>query len=441
MKKIQKTLVAIFALMLFNFASALEIVDVKSNYWAGQEIIHAIQNGFIYVVDGNKFKPEDSITRSDFVTALLKVIRRQDESVTQKTSFKDVNNLTPNKKSVMLSEQIRLAFGYPDKTFKPNVAINHNETMSMIANITTGDYKASDITLFKDYEEIPIWARRAYIKNVANDLYVNHPDEYSFTPSKNLTRAEAAVLFDKISANLDKIKDSYRNLYDDLSSLDNSNGNGNDNNSNYLDFDKSEFIANNTLGLAPFSTNNKVVLYNNKNIIEGGNILIGTNLGLVKTRKDLVGDQYIFTAPNDVYSNEGTFLYPKGTEFYARVFRIGYSAWRSKAEKSRFVFYKYSLPDGSSYDMAGVPFTKNDKIVYVNNIKNPKKAKSLADSKSTNKKYLIECAHQMAPLTEFDIKTNKTIYILLTADMVLPKSEQYLDLRTEKSLLDDEDLL
>ena len=61
--------------------------------------------------------------------------------------------------------------------------------------------------------------------------------------------------------------------------------------------------------------------------------------------------------------------------------------------------------------------------------------------KSTNKKYLIECAHQMAPLTEFDIKTNKTIYILLTADMVLPKSEQYLDLRTEKSLLDDEDLL
>ena len=97
MKKIQKTLVAIFALMLFNFASALEIVDVKSNYWAGQEIIHAIQNGFIYVVDGNKFKPEDSITRSDFVTALLKVIRRQDESVTQKTSFKDVNNLTPNK--------------------------------------------------------------------------------------------------------------------------------------------------------------------------------------------------------------------------------------------------------------------------------------------------------------------------------------------------------
>ena len=29
-----------------------------------------------------------------------------------------------------------MAFGYPDKTFKPYRNINHNETMAMIANIT-----------------------------------------------------------------------------------------------------------------------------------------------------------------------------------------------------------------------------------------------------------------------------------------------------------------
>ncbi len=429
MKKIQRLFAVVLAVMFFHSVQALEIVDVKSDYWAGQEIVHAIQNGYIYVVDGNKFKPEGTMTRSEFVTALLKVIRRQNEPVVERTTFKDINNNTPNLKSVVLSEQIRMAFGYPDKTFKPSRNINHNETMSMISNITKGDYVASDISAFSDHDEIPIWARRAYIKNVANGFYVNHPDALSFTPKNNLTRAEAAVLFDKIAANLDKVQDKYRDLYDSLSSGD---GNG------LYDFDKAEFIAENTLDLAPFATNNKVQIYDTKKIIEAGNILIGTNMGLVKTRSDYVGDEFVFTAPNDVYTTQGTFLYPKGTEFYARVEKLGYSAWRSKGERSRLVFHKYSLPNGETYDMAGVPFTKNDKIVYVNSVKSPRKAKSLAQYKGSQKEYLIKVAHQMAPLTEFNIKTGKTIYILITGDMVIPQSEEYFNLRTKKSVLEEE---
>ena len=64
----------------------------------------------------------------------------------------------------------------------------------------------------------------------------------------------------------------------------------------------------------------------------------------------------MFSAPEDLYTKEGTFVFPKGTEFYARVDKIGYSAWRSKPERSRIVFHKYSLPTGETYDMAGVPF-------------------------------------------------------------------------------------
>ena len=432
MKKFQKILVVMFALILTNIANALEIVDVRSDYWAGQEIVRAIQNGYIYVIDGNKFKPEDNMSRSEFVTALLKVIQRQDEEIIQRTSFKDIDNLTPNKKNITLSEQIRMAFGYPDKTFKPNIAINHNETMSMIANITNAQYVAGDITRFSDYKEIPLWARRAWIKNVANGLYVNHPDLLSFTPNKDLTRAEAAVLFDKIANNLDKVKDQYRDLY-------NSAMNNEDEEDNGLDFDKSVFIAENTLDMVSFAPNNKVQVYDNKKIIEAGNILIGTALDVVETRKDLVGHEYRFTAPNDVYSTQGTFLYPKGTEFYARVDKIGYSDWRSKPETSTVVFHKYSLPSGETYDMAGVPFTKDDKVIYVSDIKNAKKAKKLSNYKMSQKEYLIAVAHQKKPLMEFNIKSGKTIYILLTGDMVIPQNSEYLQLRTKKSLLEEKD--
>lgn len=421
-----KTLLAVSLVMLgVNFANALEIVDVKADHWAGQEIIRALQNDYITVVDGNRFAPEETMTRSEFVTALLKVIRRQDEPIIQNTSFKDINDNTPNEKDIILSEQIRMAFGYPDKTFKPNVAIDHNETMSMIANITKADYSAADITGFDDFNSIPLWARRAYIKNVANGLYINHPDPDMFTPKNKLTRAEAAVLFDKIVSNVGKVKDKYRDLYNQLTG---NNGLG-------FDFDKSQFIKDDSLSLATFAQNNKVGIYDNKKVIAAGNILIGTNLDKIKSRKDYVGQEYCFVAPNDVYTLQGTFLYPKGTEFYARIEKMGYSAWRSRPEASMPVFRKYVLPSGESYDMAGVPFTKNGKVVYVNDVKTIKKAKKIAKVKSDGKEYLIDVAHQVAPEFDYKIKAGKTMYILLTDDMVIPQDETYLNLRTKDTVL------
>ena len=92
MKRFQKLLVVTIAILLGNFASALEITDVKSNYWAAQEIIHSIQNGYIQIIDGDKFKPEAPMPRSEFVTSLLKVIRRQNEPIVHKSIFKDINS-------------------------------------------------------------------------------------------------------------------------------------------------------------------------------------------------------------------------------------------------------------------------------------------------------------------------------------------------------------
>lgn len=436
MKKIQKLLVITLALFMFNVANALEIVDVKSDYWAGQEIVHSIQNGYIYVVDGNKFKPENPMPRNEFVTGLMKVISRNNEPIEDKTSFKDVNNTTPNKRSIMISEQIKIAFGYPDSTFKPAQDITHNEVMALIANITNGDFSAYDITNFKDYKDIPLWARRAYIKNVANDIYVNHPDALKFTPNAKLTRAEAAVYFDKIANNLDKVKNEYKDVFEKTPMV--------EDDTDYSDVDdnlgnQSQFLGDQTLGLVNFATNNRVKIYDNKKIIEAGNIIVGVDMDPVKTRKDLVGHTYVYTAPNDVYTKEGTFLYPKGTEFYARCMKIGYSAWRSKPERSTLVFYKYSLPNGESYDMAGVPFTrKGEDVVYAsaNGGKSVKKALTVTNYKNAGKQYLIDTAHQMSPLTEFNIDRNKVIYILITGDTVFPQDSSYINHRTEPSLLE-----
>ncbi|MBR1617793.1 S-layer homology domain-containing protein [bacterium] len=417
MKRFQKLLIALIAIFAFQSAQALEIVDVKANYWASQEIIHAIQNGYIYVVDDNKFKPEGTMSRAEFVTALLKVIGRQNDEVKDKTNFKDLKSSTPMLKDIMLSEQIRMAFGYPDRTFKPNRPITHNETMAMIANITKDDYKAQDISTFKDYKSIPIWAERAYIKNVANGLYVNHPDEMKFTPSNTLTRAEAAVLFDRVSKNLDKFLEKYRNIYDNLD-----------------DLSYAKFLGADTLDNVEFAPNHAVRVYDTKKVIEAGNIIIATDITRVRSRKDYVGDVYTFTAPNDVYSTQGTFLYPQGTEFYARDEKKGYSAWRSRREKSNVVFYKYTLPSGQTYDMAGVPFTNNGKLLYVGDVKKTKKAKVLNYTESDDKNFLLDCAHQSNPVIDYKLLEGKTIYVLITGDLIIPQNDEYINKRTKKSL-------
>ena len=58
----------------------------------------------------------------------------------------------------------------------------------------------------------------------------------------------------------------------------------------------------------------------------------------------------------------------------------------------------------------------------------------------SQKEYLIAVAHQMSPLMEFEIDKNKTIYILLTGDMVIPQTDDYLMLRTKKSVLEEDNI-
>ena len=67
MKKFQKLLVVTIAILLMNVAHALNIVDVREDYWAANEIVRALQNGYINVIDQNKFVPEGTMSRAEFV--------------------------------------------------------------------------------------------------------------------------------------------------------------------------------------------------------------------------------------------------------------------------------------------------------------------------------------------------------------------------------------
>ena len=211
MKKIFCLLVLGLLIFNINTACALEVNDVQNDHWAAAQIANALNKGYMGFESGYNFAPDSTIKRSEFVHSLLKVIRSDDIMTDGSTNFKDVDSSTQYDRSILTSEQLRLIFGYPDYTFKPEQPILRSEANAVIANVTKGFY--GDINVlegFADKDAIPNWAIYSYIKNVVNKLYVNYPDPNYFRPNDYLTRAEAAALFAEVEKQINLVEDKYR---------------------------------------------------------------------------------------------------------------------------------------------------------------------------------------------------------------------------------------
>ena len=199
MKKIFCLLALGLLLIFAQAARALEVTDVKNDHWAAAAIANALNKGFMGFKSDYSFAPDDTLQRAEFIHSLLKVIKSGDIVAGTATKFKDVDSQTPYDESILTSEQLRLIFGYPDYTFKPEQPILRSEANAVIANVTKGFY--GDINVldsFDDADKIPNWALYSYIKNVVNKLYVNYPNPNEFRPNDYLTRAEAEVLFEAV---------------------------------------------------------------------------------------------------------------------------------------------------------------------------------------------------------------------------------------------------
>lgn len=414
MKKIFCLLALGLLLIFAQAARALEVTDVKNDHWAAAAIANALNKGFMGFKSDYSFAPDDTLQRAEFIHSLLKVIKSGDIVAGIATKFKDVDSQTPYDESILTSEQLRLIFGYPDYTFKPEQPILRSEANAVIANVTKGFY--GDINVldsFDDADKIPNWALYSYIKNVVNKLYVNYPNPNEFRPNDYLTRAEAAVLFEAVEKQLSLVEDKFRKTSNKV---------------------PTEFLGTNTLKLVEGAPRSTVNLYNTKTVIEAGNIILVKPDQPIESKKLEVGDQLVFSAPADVYTQEGTFLYPAGTKFVADVQKIKYTPFRHKKQKNLIVLRKFYIPNGVSHQMAGVTYTTDKGSVVTTKTvdkKNPVKENYFAGAKEITKaEFRIKYTDKLSPVVKYDMKGDEIVYILLTGDMVIP-NENYWEFEVE----------
>ena len=167
-----------------------------------EEIKGEDHKAYIFGYPNGTVRPNGSITRAEAAAMLARLLNIEAIGSAAKPQFTDTESSWYNKaiNAVVFRGIMK---GYPDGRFRPNAPITRAEFTQMISTI---DNKPYGVAPFAD---VPgHWAERAIGSEYQAKRITGYPDGL-FRPDANITRAEAAVILNKI----------FERKYDNLSLL------------------------------------------------------------------------------------------------------------------------------------------------------------------------------------------------------------------------------
>ncbi|MBD2868571.1 S-layer homology domain-containing protein [Paenibacillus arenilitoris] len=176
-----------------NVSSAsIRFKDI-AGHWAESSILRANELGWVAGYSDDTFRPQQQVTRAEFVTMLVRALELPIPSEPQ-LNFADKEKIPAWARGyVAAAVDAKMIEGYADGTFRAGKLISRAEMASLIVRSEGVVPAPGDKPSFADTDEIPAWAQpyiavaadRGWIKGVGNDR---------FAPLKNATRAEAVHL-------------------------------------------------------------------------------------------------------------------------------------------------------------------------------------------------------------------------------------------------------
>lgn len=175
--------------------------DIQDS-WAKQQITDWLNKGIVAGYSDNTFRPNDYISRAEYVTLVNRIFGFKNVS---EEIFTDVSSDQWFFDEVHKARYAGYISGYNDGTFKPYNHISRQEAAKIIyellkLNDSDQDY-SNVLTAFEDADDIPDWSQK-YINDVVSEGYLKgYPDE-TVRPAKYITRAEALVMLDRVVGEL-----------------------------------------------------------------------------------------------------------------------------------------------------------------------------------------------------------------------------------------------
>lgn len=162
-------------------------------HWAESAILNFVQEGYIGGYEDGTFKPNDGITRAEFIKLVNQLFNFKEKG---EISFEDV------KESNWYYEAVRLAVqeGYVSdgKKFRPNDKITREEISTMITRIMNNkDPKTDKIMNYSDLKSISNWAKTS-LEGAIEAGFIGGYEDNTIRPKEVATRAQAVAILSRI---------------------------------------------------------------------------------------------------------------------------------------------------------------------------------------------------------------------------------------------------
>jgi hypothetical protein len=158
-----------------------------AGHWAENSIKEMIDLGAVGGYPDGNFKPDESISRAEFVVVLTKTLKMPLQSA---KVFADTKEHWA-KEYVGAAVSYGIASGYDDNIFGPDDLITREQMAVMLVKAAKLA-PATEVNRFADNNGISGWARDAVSTAAANGMMKGYPDN-TFHPLAKATRAEAVT--------------------------------------------------------------------------------------------------------------------------------------------------------------------------------------------------------------------------------------------------------
>lgn len=165
----------------------IKLTDIDG-HWAEGNIERLVEKGCIAGYADGTFQPDETITRAEFTTLIVKAFDLQAD---REKVFNDTANHWA-KEYISAAAGGGTVQGYNSLVFSPDEMITREQMAIMIVNAAAAKPKAGELP-YRDKTDISPWALSWVTTAVHNDLMSGYPDN-TFRPQANATRAEAVTV-------------------------------------------------------------------------------------------------------------------------------------------------------------------------------------------------------------------------------------------------------
>jgi hypothetical protein len=179
-----------------NRRTQVSFSDIPQGYWAREFIMELASRGILTGFPDGKFHPNKPVTRAEFAALLASVFQKS--KVRSAINFSDVSTRYWAFNGIQQAYEMGFLGSVFGSQFRPSQSLTRLQILTALAkglNYTSSSSSVEQVLRFyRDANAIPGEARSLVAALTERGIVANYPNPNTFSPNKVATRAEVAAL-------------------------------------------------------------------------------------------------------------------------------------------------------------------------------------------------------------------------------------------------------